>query len=83
MGHISIQYGTSIYSKGHICIQHGTSPNIVCDIYLYIKGTSIHTVWDISHYNMRHNLYLQYGTSTHAVCDIYLYSMGHILYFIS
>ena len=64
--YISIQYGTSIYSMGHICIHHGTSPHIVCDIYLYIKGTSIHTVWDISHYNMRH---------ISTVWDIYLCSM--------
>ena len=90
MGHIYIyiQYRTYISSMGHPA---WTSPHIVCDIYLYIKGTSIHTVWNISHYNMRHistvwdiylynmgHLSIPYGTSFIAVWNISIYSMGHL-----
>ena len=40
-------------------------------------GTSLITVWDISHYSMG-RLSLQYGTYLITVWDVSLFSMGHL-----
>ena len=75
MGHIYIQYGTSIYAvrdisqyrMGHLSIQDGN---------LYMQYVTVITVWDIYLYGTY--ISMQYGTYIYSVWDIYLYSMGHL-----
>ena len=92
IGHLFVQYGTSIYtiwdisqnSIGHLSIQYGT--------YIYVQyGTSLNIIPDIYLYSMGH-LSIKYGhlpfqyvtyihrvwSSPYAVLDIYIYNMGHM-----
>ena len=58
MGHLSLQYGTYLYTIWDILysIRHLTIP----------YGTSIYAVWDIYLHSIG-NLSLQYGTSTTCI----------------
>ena len=92
MGHLSLQYGTSLitvwdishYSMVHLSLQYGTYLITLWEsIYtvwghLYIQhGTYLITLWEYI-YTVWGHLYIQHGTYLYTVWDIYLYSMGHL-----
>ena len=70
MGHISLQYGTYLYTVWDISLQYGTYLYTVWGIYLCSTGHNLITGWDTYLYRM--GIYMHYVTVI-TVWDIYLY----------